>query len=64
MHWLNGYAEAYMRVMKIATRVRFLQMIGKFLDDVSITVSTMVLICGPLQWNMLVRANAPSHLPH
>ena len=40
MHWLNGYAEVYMRVMKIATRVRLLQMIGKFLDDVRITDST------------------------
>ena len=37
MHWLNGYAEFYMRVMKIATRVRLLQMIGKYLDDVRIT---------------------------
>ena len=37
MHWLNGYAEAYMRVMKIATRVRLLQMVGKYLDDVRIT---------------------------
>ena len=40
MHWLNGYAEVYMRVMKIATRVRLLQMIGKYLDDVKITDST------------------------
>ena len=40
MHWLNGYAEVYMRVMKIATRVRLLQMIGKYLDDVRITDST------------------------
>ena len=39
MHWLNGYAEVYMRVMKIATRVRLLQMIGKYLDDVRITDS-------------------------
>ena len=40
MHWLSGYAEVYMRVMKIATRVRLLQMIGKFLGDVRITDST------------------------
>ena len=40
MHWLNGYAEAYMRVMKIATRGRLLQMIGKYLDDGRITDST------------------------
>ena len=40
MHWLNGYAEVYMRVMKIATRVRLLQVIGKYLDDVKITDST------------------------
>ena len=37
MHWLNAYAEVYMRVIKIATSVRLLQIVGKFLDDVRIT---------------------------
>ena len=40
MHWLNGYAEVHMRVMKIGTRVRLLQLVGKFLDGVKITDAT------------------------
>ena len=38
--WLNAYAEVYIRVIEIATHVRLLQMVGKFLDDVRFTDST------------------------
>ena len=40
MHWPNAYAEVYMCVMKIATRVRLLQMLCKCIDGVRITDST------------------------
>ena len=32
MHWLNGYAEGFIRILKIATRVRLANLIGKYID--------------------------------
>ena len=32
MHWLNGYAEGFIRTIKIATRVRLANLIGKYID--------------------------------
>ena len=40
MHWLNGYAEVYMRVLKIGTRVRLLQAVGKFTSNERIVDAT------------------------
>ena len=33
MHWLNGYAEGFTGILKIATRVRLADLIGKYIDD-------------------------------
>jgi hypothetical protein len=40
MHWLNGYAEVNMRVLKIGTRVRLLQAVGKFIGNERIVDAT------------------------
>ena len=32
IHWLNGYAEGFTRILKIATRVRLANLIGKYID--------------------------------
>ena len=32
MHWLNGYVEGFIRILKIATRVRLANLIGKYID--------------------------------
>ena len=32
MHWLNGYAEGFIRILKIATWIRLANLIGKYID--------------------------------